>query len=293
MDRLPESEFILNPDGSIYHLNLRPDQLARTVITVGDPERVEKITRHFDRLEVVVQKREFHTQTGYYKGKRISVVSTGIGTDNIDIVMNELDALVNIDFTTRRVKDKLTPLNIIRIGTSGSLHGDIPVDSFLASDMAIGLDALLHFYHNENVQDPGLSQALEDLYHGNLKSRPYSVSASQQLLKHFEAPQVHKGITVTNIGFYGPQGRVLRLPLASPGFNARLAGFEYQGKKITNMEMETSGIYALSRLLGHRALSLNAIVANRATGAFSQDPGKTVDDLIVFALDRILSIPEH
>lgn len=293
MDRLPESEFILNPDGSIYHLNLRPDQLARTVITVGDPERVEKITRHFDRLEVVVQKREFHTQTGYYKGKRISVVSTGIGTDNIDIVMNELDALVNIDFTTRRVKDKLTPLNIIRIGTSGSLHEDIPVDSFLASDMAIGLDALLHFYHNENVQDPGLNQALEDLYHGNLKSRPYSVSASQQLLKHFEAPQVHKGITVTNIGFYGPQGRVLRLPLASPGFNARLAGFEYQGKKITNMEMETSGIYALSRLLGHRALSLNAIVANRATGAFSQDPGKTVDDLIVFALDRILSIPEH
>lgn len=293
MDRLPESEFILNPDGSIYHLNLRPDQLARTVITVGDPERVEKITRHFDRLEVVVQKREFHTQTGYYKSKRISVVSTGIGTDNIDIVMNELDALVNIDFTTRRVKDKLTPLNIIRIGTSGSLHEDIPVDSFLASDMAIGLDALLHFYHNENVQDPGLNQALEDLYHGNLKSRPYSVSASQQLLKHFEAPQVHKGITVTNIGFYGPQGRVLRLPLASPGFNARLAGFEYQGKKITNMEMETSGIYALSRLLGHRALSLNAIVANRATGAFSQDPGKTVDDLIVFALDRILSIPEH
>ena len=293
MSALPESEFITNPDGSIYHLNLRPEQLAPTVITVGDPERVEKITRHFDQLEAVVRKREFHTQTGYYKGKRISVISTGIGTDNIDIVMNELDALVNIDFSTRTVKKELTQLDIIRIGTSGSLHADIPVDSFLASEMAIGLDALLHFYHNENVQDPGLNEALQDLYNGNLKSRPYSVGSNHLLLEKFEDPQVHKGITVTNIGFYGPQGRVLRLPLASPGFNARLASFEYQGKKITNMEMETSGIYALSKLLGHRALSLNAIVANRASGTFSSDPGKLVDELIIFALERLVTPSEN
>ena len=293
MSALPESEFITNPDGSIYHLNLRPEQLAPTVITVGDPERVEKITRHFDQLEAVVRKREFHTQTGYYKGKRISVISTGIGTDNIDIVMNELDALVNIDFSTRTVKKELTQLDIIRIGTSGSLHADIPVDSFLASEMAIGLDALLHFYHNENVQDPGLNEALQDLYNGNLKSRPYSVGANHLLLEKFADPQVHKGITVTNIGFYGPQGRVLRLPVASPGFNARLASFEYQGKKITNMEMETSGIYALSKLLGHRALSLNAIVANRASGTFSSDPGKLVDELIIFALERLVTPSEN
>lgn len=293
MHGLPESELITNPDGSIYHLNLRPEQLAPTVITVGDPERVEKITRHFDRLEVVVRKREFHTQTGYYKGKRISVISTGIGTDNIDIVMNELDALVNIDFASRSIKKELTRLDIIRIGTSGSLHSDIPVDSLLASEMAIGLDALLHFYHNENVQDPGLNQALLELYNGNLNSRPYSVAANAELLAQFDAPQVFRGITVTNIGFYGPQGRVLRLPLASPGLNNKLASFMYQGKKITNMEMETSGIYALSKLLGHRAVSLNAIVANRATGTFSSNPDRLVDELIVFALERLVRAPRQ
>lgn len=289
MSVLAESEFITNPDGSIYHLNLLPEQLAPTVITVGDPDRVERITQHFDQLETVVRKREFHTRTGTYKGKRISVVSTGIGTDNIDIVMNELDALVNIDFTTRTVKKELTQLDIIRIGTSGSLQADIPIDSFLASEMAIGLDALLHFYHNENIQDPGLSQALQELYDGGLKSPPYSISADPRLLETFEDPRMHKGITVTNIGFYGPQGRVLRLPLASPGLNEKLAAFSYKGKRITNMEMETSGIYALSKLLGHRALSLNAIVANRASGSFSSHPGKLVDELIVFALDRLVS----
>lgn len=291
MQKLSESELIINPDGSIYHLNLLPDQLAPTIITVGDPERVEKVTRHFDKVEVIVRKREFHTQTGTYKGKRLTVISTGIGTDNIDIVMNELDALVNIDFHTRTIKKNLTSLEIIRIGTSGSLQQDIPVDSFLASEIAVGLDALLHFYKNEEIQEIELTNALvKDLYGGTLKSSPYCVSADAQLLSRFNLSVVFKGITATNIGFYGPQGRVLRLPLADPQMNNKIAAFSYQGKKITNMEMETSGIYALSRLLGHRALSLNAIIANRVTGNFSTDPVKAVDKLIEFTLERLISI---
>ncbi|WP_026838592.1 nucleoside phosphorylase [Gillisia sp. JM1] len=287
---LKPSEFILNEDGSIYHLNLFPNQLASTVITVGDPDRVNHVTKHFDSIEHKVHKREFHTQTGIFKGKRISVISTGIGTDNIDIVFNELDALVNIDFKTRKVKENLTSLDIIRIGTSGSIQADIPIDSFLVSETAIGFDSLLHFYKNEDIQDVKFSKAL--LGHLILPREngiPYVINADKTLLSYFEK-DYWKGITVTNCGFYGPQGRVLRLPLSNPNLTERMASFNHLDIRITNLEMETAGIYGLSKLLGHRAVSLNAIVANRATGEFSKDPTRTVENLIVDALDKIATI---
>ncbi|MCF4101600.1 nucleoside phosphorylase [Gillisia sp. M10.2A] len=286
---LKASEFIQNKDGSVYHLNLLPEHLAPTVITVGDPDRVQNVTKYFEKVEFSIHKREFHTQTGYYKGKRISVISTGIGTDNIDIVFNELDALVNIDFTTRTVKKDLTSLDIIRIGTSGSIHADIPVDAFLISEAAIGFDSLLHFYDSAPIQDKDFSKAL--VSHLNWPSQnglPYFVQGDTDLASKFK-DGFHKGITLTNCGFYGPQGRILRLPVGIPGLNDKLASFEYKGKKITNLEMETAGIYGLSKLLGHRALSANAIIANRATGDFSNNPKETVDRLIQTTLERIIS----
>lgn len=287
---LQASEFILNEDGSIYHLNLLPSQLATTVITVGDPDRVNQITQHFDSIEHTVHKREFHTQTGIYKGKRISVISTGIGTDNIDIVLNELDALVNIDFETRTIKEQLTTLDIIRIGTSGSIQKDIPIDSFLVSETAVGFDSLLHFYKSQGVQELKFSECLiTHLILPRENGIPYVVNADASLLSYFEK-DYFKGTTITNCGFYGPQGRVLRLPLNNPHLNERMASFNQMDKTITNLEMETAGIYGLSKLLGHRAVSLNAIVANRATGEFSADPVATVDKLIVDALQKIASI---
>ncbi len=288
---LQASEFILNEDGSIYHLNLLPEQLATTVITVGDPDRVSHVTKHFDTIEHKVHKREFHTQTGTYKGKRISVISTGIGTDNIDIVFNELDALVNIDFKTRKVKKDLTSLDIIRIGTSGSIQADIPIDSFLVSETAVGFDSLLHFYKSKDILDLGFSDALEShLIFPKENGSPYVVNGNSELLSYFNDSNYYKGTTVTNCGFYGPQGRVLRLALNNPNLNDRMASFKHSGKRITNLEMETAGIYGLSLLLGHRALSLNAIVANRATGEFSKNPTGTVAKLIVNALDKIAII---
>lgn len=286
---LKASEFIQNADGSIYHLNLFPEQLAETVITVGDQDRVTAVTKYFDDIELVVQKREFHTQTGTYKGKRITVISTGIGTDNIDIVFNELDALVNIDFGTRNIKAEPTVLDIIRIGTSGAIQPEIPVDSFLVSEMGIGMDAMLHFYDSRHIQELEISNALAE--HLQMPQRnvvPYIVSCNEELAQKFTTG-FHKGMTITNCGFYGPQGRVLRLPLQDPDLNKKLDNFSYSGKKITNMEMETSGMYGLAKLLGHRTVSLNAIIANRATGEFSRDPKATVDRLIRSALDRIVS----
>lgn len=282
---IQNSELVLNEDGSIYHLNLRPEQLATTVITVGDPDRVAHISKYFDTLEVDVHKREFKTHTGTYKGKRISVVSTGIGTDNIDIVLNELDALVNIDFETRQVKENLTQLTIIRIGTSGSIQPEIPIDSFLFSEAAIGFDSLLHFYANTNFLDTALSEAF--ITHTNWnpqKSKPYVVSADEDLKKLFSSHGMLQGITATNVGFYGPQGRVLRLQTEDMGMNDKIASFAFNGRKITNLEMETSGIYGMARLLGHKAVSLNAILANRANGTFSKNPIETVDRLILHTL---------
>jgi uridine phosphorylase len=285
---IKESELILNPDGSVYHLNLRPEHLAHDIIFVGDQNRVEKITQFFDSIEYSTQKREFKTQTGTYKGKRISVISTGIGPDNIDIVLNELDALVNIDLQTRLVKEELTSLNIIRIGTSGSLQADIPVDSFVMSKYALGLDNMLRSYKLEEITEAALEDAF--ILHTNWdirKGRPYATPCSEKLEKIIESDKIFKGITATAGGFYGPQGRVLRLEIQDDELNKNMDNFEFNESRITNLEMETAAIYGLSALLGHNALSLNAIIANRASGTFSADPYKAVDELITYALNKL------
>ncbi len=290
---IAESELILNQDGSIYHLNLKPEHLAQTVITVGDPDRVDQITKHFENIECKIRKREFHTQTGSYQGKRITVISTGIGTDNIDIVLNELDALVNIDFNTREVKNEQNSLDIIRVGTSGAIQDAIPVDSFIASELAIGFDSLLHFYDSQHVQFPEISKALtKHLNWDPKKSLPYVVSGDDKLINHMSGDLAQKGITITNVGFYGPQGRVLRLPLQDNNLNNKIASFRYLEKKITNLEMETAAIYGMSKILGHRAVSMNGIIANRATGKFSSNPKDTVERLIKYTLDKIVNYPE-
>lgn len=282
---LKASEFIQNQDGSIYHLNLLPQDIANTVITVGDPGRVQAVTKYFDHIELQKNKREFHTQTGIYKGKRITVISTGIGTDNIDIVFNELDALANIDFSARTIKEELTSLDIIRIGTSGAIQPDIPVDSFVVSEAGIGFDSMLHFYNSDNVKDHGFSQALvNDLGYSPHLGIPYVVSCDEGLASLFNDGFI-RGATLTNCGFYGPQGRVLRLPLQDPLLNDKIAAFSYNGRKITNLEMETAGMYGLAKLMGHRSVSLNAIIANRATGEFTKDSKATVDQLIKTTLD--------
>ncbi len=287
---LQASEFILNEDGSIYHLNLRPEHLADTVITVGDPDRVDMLTKHFDEVEFSIKKREFHTQTGTYRGKRITVISTGIGTDNIDIVFNELDALVNIDFEKKEVKKQLKSLDIIRIGTTGSIQADIPIDSFLLSEKAIGFDGLLHFYQSEKFLNSAFSEAfIKHMDWFNKKANPYVVENSKSLQQKLDSEDIFKGITATNIGFYGPQGRSLRLGLQDDKMNAKLANFKYLDQKITNLEMETSGIYGMSKLLGHNAVSMNVILANRATGEFSAAPQKTMEKLIGYCLDKLTS----
>ena len=286
---IASSELILNPDGSVYHLNLKPENIAHDIIFVGDPDRVEKITQFFDSIEFSIQKREFKTQTGIYKGKRLTVLSTGIGPDNIDIVLNELDALVNIDLNTRQPKEQLTALNIIRIGTSGSIQADIPVDSFVLSQFGIGLDNMLRSYIVDEVTHKDIEEAFITQTEWNLqKGRPYAIACSEVLEKRIESNQMHKGITCTVGGFYGPQGRVLRLPIQDSDLNSKMDHFQFNGTRITNLEMETTAIYGLSALLGHNALSLNAIIANRATGTFSEDPTKAVDELIAYTLDKLV-----
>ncbi|WP_121665319.1 nucleoside phosphorylase [Mesonia aquimarina] len=285
---LKASELILNPDGSVYHLHLKSEDIAETIITVGDPDRVSEVSKFFDKIDLKIQKREFHTQTGWFKNKRITVISTGIGTDNIDIVLNELDALVNIDLKKRTVKKSLTRLQIIRIGTSGALQENIPLDSFLVSEKAIGFDSLLHYYK-------GFENDLEfcSAVHNHLKlenlAKPYIISSDKKLTDLFlEDPTFIKGITATNVGFYAPQGRALRAKLYDQNFIKKLQSFFYKNQKITNLEMETSGIYGLSKLLGHQAISLNAIMANRATGEFSKKPQKTMDKLILSTLNKLI-----
>ena len=289
MNKIAASELILNKDGSVYHLNLLPEHIADTVIFVGDQDRVEKITQYFDSVEFETQKREFKTQTGIYKGKRISVISTGIGPDNIDIVMNELDALVNIDLKNRTVKENHTSLNIIRIGTSGSLQTDIPIDSFLLSSHAIGLDGMLHSYDCKDVCEEDIETAfIKHTDWSSDKSRPYCVKNSKVLANKIMSEKIHIGITATAVGFYGPQGRVLRLKLQDALLNNKIDSFQFNKHRITNLEMETSAIYGLSKLLGHNAVSMNAIIANRANGTFSENPYKVVDDLIQYTLDKII-----
>jgi len=286
---IKKSELILNPDGSVYHLNLHPEQVANTIITVGDPNRVENVTKHFDSIEFKIQKREFHTQTGVLNGKRLTVISTGIGTDNIDIVCNELDALVNIDLEKREVKNRFTPLNFIRIGTSGALQNNIPLDAFLISKYAVGFDSLLHFYQSKEIQHLEISNAIKEQTNwSELKSNPYVVSCNDRLLNCFSSNRTITGFTATNGGFYGPQGRVLRLPLQDEQLNFKLMKFQYNNLHITNLEMETAGIYGLSKLLGHKAISMNAIIANRATGDFSSHPEHTIEQLIKYTLRLLL-----
>lgn len=288
------SELILNPDGSVYHLNARPENIAQDIIFVGDQDRVEKITQYFDTVTFRTQKREFKTQTGTYKGKELTVISTGIGPDNIDIVMNELDALHNIDFETRKPKKELTKLHIIRVGTSGSLQKNIPVDSIVISTAGLGMDNMLRSYKMEDVCNIKMEDAFIKHTQWNLdKGRPYVIECSEMLKKHFDSEDIHKGITATSGGFYGPQGRVLRLQLEDDKLNDTLSSFEFKGQKLTNLEMETAAIYGLSSLLGHDALSMNAIVANRANGTFSEDPYKAIDSLIQYTLEKLVSLYNH
>jgi uridine phosphorylase len=289
MHRIAESELIINPDGSIYHLNLLPEDIATTIITVGDPDRVDAVSKYFDTIELKKTKREFVTHTGTLRGKRITVISTGIGTDNIDIVFNELDALVNIDFASRTIKDQHTQLDIIRIGTSGSIQENVPLDSFLISEYAIGFDSLLHFYDSDHVLEKELIEAfVQQTNWLAKKSEPYVVKGSQELIDQLASEQTHIGFTGTNVGFYGPQSRKIRLPVKDEQLNEKLATFQYQDKKITNLEMETAGMYGLASLLGHRAISMNAIIANRPLGTFSSAPKQTVDQLIQYTLHKLV-----
>lgn len=285
---IKESELILNPDGSVYHLNLKPENVAETIILVGDQDRVEKVSKHFDSIEFSTQKREFKTHTGVYKGKRISVISTGIGPDNIDIVINELDALFNIDLATRQPKMNLTNLTFVRVGTSGSLQDDIPVDAFVLSTHGLDMNGMLHFYQIDPVSNPTIEDAFikHTNWHVN-KARPIIIKNSEILQKRLESESVFKGLTATAGGFYGPQGRVLRLPVQDATLNHKMDTFNFDGLRITNLEMETSAIYGLSKLLGHHAVSLNAIIANRANGTFSKNPSQAVANLIVYTLNKL------
>ncbi len=288
MQRIAESELIINSRGAIYHLDVRPEELAGTIIVVGDPERVKKVSIHFDKIEHRLQHREFITHTGYIGNKHVSVISTGIGPDNIDIVFNELDALANIDFETRTIKEKLAKLHIIRFGTSGSLQADIPVDSFVASTHGLGLDNLLNFYkYEKTAADLEMANAFTAQTGLDTQiTRPYAFSGSDLLLQKF-GEHFHKGITVTCPGFFGPQGRVLRLGLNSPELVDRLTHFNFNNHRITNFEMETSAIYGMGKLLGHQCLSLNVIVANRIKKEFSKDSKSAVERLIKKSLEII------
>ena len=288
MQRIAESELIINSRGAIYHIDLRPEELAQNIIVVGDPDRVAMISKYFDRLEVKRQHREFISHTGYVGKKRITCTSTGIGPDNIDIVLNEFDALVNIDFETRTIKPSLTSLNIMRIGTSGSLQADVPVDSYVAGTHGLGLDNLLNYYrleHNEQEKELLQSFVTHTQLHNQI-CNPYISSASASLLKNF-VDGFHHGITVTCPGFYGPQGRILRLGVRHPDLIDRLTEFRFGQHRITNFEMETSAIYGLGRLLGHHCLSMNAIIANRITKEFTKDAHRLIDHLIEKVLETI------
>ncbi|WP_273275001.1 nucleoside phosphorylase [Maribacter polysiphoniae] len=285
---LEASELILNADNSIYHLNLLPEDISDTIIIVGDQNRVAQVSKHFDIIEIKKEKREFITHTGRMNGKRLTVLSTGIGTDNIDIVLNELDALANIDFDSRKIKKEFKQLKIVRIGTSGAVQKDIPVDSYVLSDYALGFDGVLHFYENEGLCDDEFSEAF--VKHTNWSDKkpwPYLVKCDETLRERLISNRIRYGVTGTNSGFYGPQGRKLRLSLQDDTLNDKITSFKYKDLKITNLEMESSAIYGLSKLLGHQAVSLNCIIANRVSGEFSENPRKTINGLIKYTLDKL------
>lgn len=289
--RFAESELIINSDGSVFHLHLKPEQLADKVILVGDPGRVETVAKYFDKIECEVSNREFRTITGTYQGKRISVQSTGIGCDNIDIVVNELDALANIDFTTREEKDKHRQLSIVRIGTCGGLQTFTPVGTFICSEISIGFDGLLNFYNGrDEVCDLPMEEAFKKHMNWNQRlGAPYFIHNDEELLNRIFHPEkgMVKGVTIACGGFYGPQGRELRIPLADPLQNEKIEKFEYQGKKITNFEMESSAVAGLSKLLGHKALTVCMVIANRKIKEANTGYKTQIEDLIKIVLDNI------
>jgi len=291
MQAIGASELIINDRGAIYHLNVRPEEIADTIITVGDPERVAEVSKYFDSVEHKLAHREFITHTGYIGQKRISVLSTGIGPDNIDIALNEIDALANINFDTRTINDQKKSVSIIRMGTCGSLQGEVGVNELVAGTHGLGIDNVLHFYERENNEEEKAILAAFD-EHTKIsahKIQPYIASASAGLLKHFTEGYSH-GITVTCPGFYGPQGRILRLPLKMPNLVDQMTSFKYGQHRIANFEMETSAIYGLCNLLGHQCLSINVIIANRVKKEYSKDMGKAVDHMIEKSLGIIAGI---
>ncbi|TCO08898.1 nucleoside phosphorylase [Natronoflexus pectinivorans] len=289
MERIAESELIINPDGSVFHLHIKPGELSDRVILVGDPGRVEGVAAFFDQIDFEGANREFVWKTGVYQDKSFTVLSSGIGTDNIDIVLNELDALVNVDFSTRLPKKEHKSLKIVRIGTSGSLQADLPVDSWLLSEKAIGFDGLLNFYDKrDEVCDVMFEKSFVEStgFLSNL-SAPYVVNAEESLLKQLDSNEVIKGVTISAPGFYGPQGRIIRLPLAMSDINERITAFRYEDYRITNYEMECSAIYGLSALLGHQSATVCAIIANRLAGTYSKDYKVVVNRLIEYVLNAL------
>lgn len=286
---IQKSELILNNDGTIFHLHLKPENIADQIILVGDQARVDTVAGFFDNIEFSAKNREFRTVTGWYNGRKITVISTGIGTDNIDIVLNELDALANINLETREIKQEKKVLEIVRIGTSGSLQEDIPVNSYVVSKKSIGFDGMLNFYANREqhcdlpfekafIQFTGWNESLPT---------PYVVDASGKLAVKFDGESFQKGVTISAPGFYGPQGRVLRLPLAMPQLNQLIEKFRFEGLKITNFEMESSAIYGLSKMLGHKALTICLIIANRVTGQANENYRPEMEKLIKMVLDNL------
>ena len=286
MKVIKDTELILTPENKVYHLNISKNEIADTIIIVGDSARVKQVSKHFSKVDFIIENREFVTHTGMYNGKRISVLSTGIGTDNIDIVLNELDAAVNIDFETRTINTNKKSLNIIRLGTSGALQKDVKVDSFLMATHGLGFDGLAHFYKSENIIESKMSEAFAK--HSNWPknlANPYIVSASEKLLSKFS--EFKKGITATASGFYAPQGRELRIKPAIEDLHQKMNTFQFEGNRITNFEMETSALYFLGKSLGHNTLTICAIIGNRITQKQSKDYKKTVDKLIVDVLDKL------
>ncbi len=288
MRTIPESELIINDDGSVFHLHIRPEQLSDKIIMMGDPDRVTLTAKYFDSIECEIQSREFHTITGNYQGKRITALSHGIGPDNIDIVMTELDALANVDFNTRQVKEEFKQLTLVRVGTSGALQPNCPLGSYVVSAKSIGFDGVLNYYDGRNeITLHEFEEAFRKHVNWNpLHCSPYAVKASEELIDRIGFDML-KGVTISAIGFYGPQGRYVRLPLANPDLNSRIESFEYDGDKITNYEMESAPLAGLSRLMGHKAMTVCTIIANRLAGDADADYKGSIEDLIKTVLDRI------
>ena len=286
---IPSSELIINADGSVFHLHLRPEQLAEKVFLVGDPARVDMVASRFERIECNVSSREFHTITGYYQGKRITVVSHGIGTDNIDIVLNELDALANIDFETRQIKDELRQLTLVRVGTSDGLQDETPIGSYVAAVHSVGFDGVLYFYaDSQRVRSRAFEEALIQQLDWQLEGlRPYVVPADPSLIEQICGSDILRGNTIAANGFYGPQGRQLRLALQDPGLNAKIQAFDHEGLRLTNYEMESSSLAGLAALMGHRAMTVCCIIAGRKAQNMNTDYKGSIEGLIDLVLERI------